>query len=130
MTALNGEIAKQGGLLATLNKGFASNQSAIAGVIRALNGLGSGYSGFGQSMGQSLASMSGFALSASNGAQGASALNGTLRVLTSTAALTVAGFAAVGATVWAFASATTEAHDRVSLLQQRFAVLSGSTEAG
>lgn len=113
MTALNGEIAKQGGLLATLNKGFASNQSSVAGVIRALNGLGSGYSGFGQSMGQSLASLSAFALTASSGAEGASVLGGSLRALTSTTALTVAGFASVGAAVWSFASATTEAHDRV-----------------
>lgn len=123
MTRLNSEIAKTGGLLPVLNRGF-------SGTIGAINALGSAYGSAGGKMGIALAGFSNLAVRASEGAQSTSAFGGSLRALTSGAALATAGVAAVAAVTWTTSKAMTEAHDRVTMLQQRFTVLSGSAEGG
>lgn len=123
MTRLNHEIAKTGGLLPVLNRGF-------SGTIAAVNALGSAYSSAGGQLGIALTGFSALAVRASDGAQSTTAFSGSLRTLASGAALATAGVAAVAAVTWTVAKATTEAHDKVTMLQQRFTVLSGSAEGG
>lgn len=123
MGALNSELARTNGLLPNLSRGF-------SGTIGAINALGSSYRGAGAGVGVAVSGLANLAQRASAGAEGVSFLAGSLRILTSATALTVAGVAAVAAGIWTVASATTEAHDKVSLLTQRFAVLAGSAEAG
>jgi tape measure domain-containing protein len=126
MTQMNGDIAKQAGLLATLNKNQASTN---AGFTRLASSL-AGFAGAGGAVTGIVASLSGVAAATSSASAGASTMGAALTGLAAGAAAVTAGVAIMAAGVWTAAKAMTEASDTIGLLQQRFTVLSGSSFAG